>query len=73
MAQKNIRELKVGTRGSALALTQTKWVVERIKERHPEASVEIVIIKTTGDNSPMRRFRKSAARESSSRKSKRRC
>ena len=52
MAQKNIRVLKVGTRGSALALTQTKWVVERIRERHPEAPVEITIIKTTGDKLP---------------------
>lgn len=43
------RTIKVGTRGSALALTQSKWVVARLKERHPEASIETVIIKTTGD------------------------
>ncbi|MEN6463780.1 MAG: hydroxymethylbilane synthase [Syntrophaceae bacterium] len=46
------REFRVGSRGSALALTQTKWVVDRIKEKHPGVSVEIVIIKTTGDKLP---------------------
>lgn len=50
MAQQ--RTIKVGSRGSALALTQTKWVVERIKEKHPGVPVEIVIIKTTGDQLP---------------------
>lgn len=44
--------IKVGSRGSALALTQTKWVVERIKEKHPGVTVEIVTIKTTGDQLP---------------------
>lgn len=47
-----VRTIKVGSRGSALALTQTRWVVERIKEKHPGVSVEIVIIKTTGDKLP---------------------
>ncbi len=43
------KTLKIGTRGSALALTQTKWVAERIKARHPGVDVEIVTIRTTGD------------------------
>lgn len=42
-------KLKVGTRGSALALAQTRWVVERLKEKHPRSVIEIVPIKTTGD------------------------
>jgi len=41
--------LKIGTRGSALALTQTRWVAERLKQRYPELAVEIVVIKTGGD------------------------
>jgi hydroxymethylbilane synthase len=43
------KSIRVGTRGSALALTQTNWVAERIKERHPGVLVEVVTIKTTGD------------------------
>ncbi len=42
-------ELRVGTRGSKLALTQTEWVIAKIKERYPHLKVEKVIIKTTGD------------------------
>jgi len=51
-----LKIMKVGSRGSALALTQSKWVVEKIKEKHPGVGVEIVIIKTTGDklsNAPL--------------------
>lgn len=43
------RVFEIGTRGSALALTQTKWVAGRIRERHPGVDVEIVTIRTTGD------------------------
>jgi hydroxymethylbilane synthase len=43
------RDLKIGTRGSPLALAQTRWVAERITARHPASRVELVIIKTTGD------------------------
>ena len=41
--------IKIGTRGSALALTQTHWVADRLKQRHPEMKVEVLIIKTKGD------------------------
>ncbi len=41
--------LRIGTRGSQLALTQSQWVKERIEARHPEIKVELVRIKTTGD------------------------
>jgi hydroxymethylbilane synthase len=41
--------LKIGTRGSKLALTQTNFVAEKIKKLMPEADIEICIIKTSGD------------------------
>lgn len=42
-------KIKVGSRGSNLALTQTKWVLEQIKKFHPDLEWELTIIKTTGD------------------------
>jgi hydroxymethylbilane synthase len=41
--------LRIGTRGSPLALTQTRWVEAELKARHPGLVTEVVIIKTTGD------------------------
>ena len=41
--------IRLGTRGSALALAQANWVADRITGRHPDCRVELVIIKTTGD------------------------
>ena len=41
--------IKVGTRGSELALTQTGHVVDALKEANPGVEFEIVVIKTTGD------------------------
>ena len=41
--------LKIGTRGSKLALTQTNFVAEIIKIIMPKADIEICIIKTSGD------------------------
>jgi hydroxymethylbilane synthase len=40
---------KIGTRGSKLALAQSKWVKEKIEERHTDVRVELIRIKTTGD------------------------
>jgi hydroxymethylbilane synthase len=42
-------EIKIGTRGSALALTQARWVQAQLVQHHPHCRVELVIIKTTGD------------------------
>lgn len=39
----------VGTRGSLLALTQTKWVISELQKHHPHIEFEIKVIKTTGD------------------------
>lgn len=49
----NGRPLKIGTRGSALALAQAEEVAKRLRAAHPtlagEGAIEIKIIKTTGD------------------------
>src|SRR5262245_2285860 len=39
----------IGSRGSKLALWQANWVKSRIENSHPGLTVEIEIIKTTGD------------------------
>jgi hydroxymethylbilane synthase len=41
--------LKIGTRGSALALTQARGIAERLKNQWPALTVDIVVIKTKGD------------------------
>ncbi|MDB8791215.1 hydroxymethylbilane synthase [Romboutsia sp. 1001216sp1] len=39
----------VGTRGSKLAVTQTNWVIDKLKEKNPSVEFEVKIIKTKGD------------------------
>ena len=39
----------IGTRGSELALWQTKWVQQELAKRHPSIKIEVQIIKTQGD------------------------
>jgi hydroxymethylbilane synthase len=46
--------LVVGTRGSALALWQTRQVLERLRERHPSMRASIEEIKTQGDRTQAR-------------------
>jgi hydroxymethylbilane synthase len=41
--------VKIGTRGSQLALWQANWVKSELMARHPQLNVELVIIKTKGD------------------------
>ncbi len=41
--------IRVGTRGSALALKQTQGIADSIAARCPDLGIEIVPIKTTGD------------------------
>jgi hydroxymethylbilane synthase len=44
-----VRRLRLGTRGSRLALAQARWVQARLHEQHPDLAVELVTIKTSGD------------------------
>ena len=51
--------LKLGTRGSALALTQSRWVASQIETHNEGVKVELVVIKTSGDrdqNSALNKF-----------------
>lgn len=41
--------LRIGTRGSQLALWQARWVQQAILEQWPGTTVELVIVKTQGD------------------------
>jgi hydroxymethylbilane synthase len=41
--------LRLGTRGSLLAVTQSRWVAAEIHRVRPDVRVELVVIKTTGD------------------------
>ena len=43
------RPLILGTRGSDLALAQSRMVLEDLEEAHPGLSIELKIITTTGD------------------------
>jgi hydroxymethylbilane synthase len=42
-------EIRIGSRGSQLALYQANWVKEKLIQAHPHLSVTLVRIKTTGD------------------------
>jgi hydroxymethylbilane synthase len=41
--------VRLGTRGSPLALWQAHWVADALRVHHPDIHVEIVVIRTTGD------------------------
>jgi len=41
--------LRIGTRGSKLALAQTHWVADRLRDAHPDLEVETRVIGTRGD------------------------
>jgi hydroxymethylbilane synthase len=43
------KELKIGTRGSQLALYQANWVKEKLIQSDPSLKVTLIPIKTTGD------------------------
>lgn len=53
-----IDKLRIGTRGSPLALTQTGQVIDKLKKLHPvlqkQGATELVVIKTTGDREQSR-------------------
>jgi len=43
------REIRIGARGSKLAVWQAEWVKNRLEELHPGLEARLVKIKTTGD------------------------
>lgn len=43
------RTFRIGTRGSALALAQTRQVIAALRSLHPDTAFEKVVIRTTGD------------------------
>ncbi|MBI2898650.1 MAG: hydroxymethylbilane synthase [Planctomycetes bacterium] len=44
------RPIRVGTRGSALALAQTELTLKKLRQIHPDAKFETIVIKTKGDS-----------------------
>jgi hydroxymethylbilane synthase len=44
-----LKKIKVGSRGSLLAMAQAELVVSSLKEKFPSLEIEAVTIKTTGD------------------------
>jgi len=47
-----LKKLRVGTRGSKLALTQTETICAALRTAHPGLEVEVVVIKAAGDWKP---------------------
>ncbi len=43
------RTVRVGSRESRLAVIQTKWVMNRIQAAHPDITLELITMKSTGD------------------------
>jgi len=41
--------IKIGTRGSALALVQANWVKDKLSKQFPDLTIELEIIQTKGD------------------------
>ena len=41
--------VRIGSRGSLLALAQANWLKRQVEARYPEAQVDLTIIKTIGD------------------------
>ena len=54
--------LRIGTRGSKLALTQAFWVRDQIARRHPGCSLEMQIIKTSADKDALAPIRSASGR-----------
>src|ERR1043166_808912 len=43
------RHVRLGTRGSPMALWQARWVAEALQKHHPGLTTELVVIRTAGD------------------------
>ena len=44
-----MKTIKVGARGSDLSLTQTRWLLDQLKQVNPGLETQIIVIKTLGD------------------------
>ena len=44
-----MNRVRIGSRGSALARAQSTWVKQQIEAHYPDLTVELSIIKTSGD------------------------
>ena len=47
--RRTIDTIRIGTRGSDLALVQARWVEDQFRDRYPDRPVEVVPIRTRGD------------------------
>ena len=47
--QMNTKRIRIGTRGSDMALAQARMVADALSQRHPGLETELVCIRTTGD------------------------
>src|ERR1051326_426271 len=43
------RHVRLGTRGSPMALWQARWVAAALQQQHPGLTTELVVIRTAGD------------------------
>ena len=44
-----MRSIRIGTRSSKLAMAQAAWVQGKLAEKYPDARIETILIKTSGD------------------------
>jgi hydroxymethylbilane synthase len=44
-----VTRIRIGSRGSMLALAQSNWVKRQLEAHYPEAQIDLTIIKTSGD------------------------
>lgn len=44
-----MKSIRIGTRGSQLAMWQSEFVAARLREKYPAMAIELIKIKTTGD------------------------
>lgn len=49
MVERIRKRIRIGSRESRLAVTQSQIVIEAIRKAHPELEIELVTMKTTGD------------------------
>jgi hydroxymethylbilane synthase len=47
-----VRSIRLGTRGSKLALWQAEWVERELRRRHSGVAIEIVVIRVESDRQP---------------------